>query len=73
MKPATRFSSHSNRIARFRVGLDGGASSRSPRPPIPRHIVHFEKIRLFNAVNLERGYKPLQIYSPREVTHYGED
>ena len=38
-----------------------------------RHIVHFEKIRLFNAVNLERGYKPLQIYSPREVTHYGED
>lgn len=38
-----------------------------------KHIVHFEKIRLFNAVNLERGYKPLQIYSPREVTHYGED
>ncbi len=21
---------------------------------------------------LERGYKPVQIYSPREVTHYGE-
>lgn len=38
-----------------------------------RHIVHYEKIRLFNAVNLERGYKPLQIYSPREVAHYGED
>jgi predicted nucleic acid-binding protein len=38
-----------------------------------RHIVHYEKIRLFNAVNLERGYKPLQIYSPREVTHHGED
>ena len=37
-----------------------------------RHIVHFEKIRLFNAVNLEQGYKPLQIYSPREVMHYGE-
>ncbi len=33
-----------------------------------RHIVHFDKIRLFNAVNLELGYKPLQIYSPREVT-----
>ena len=32
-----------------------------------KHIVHFEKIRLFNAVNLEQGYKPLQIYSPREV------
>jgi len=37
-----------------------------------KHIVHFEKIRLFNAVNLERGYKSLQIYSPREVTHYEE-
>lgn len=37
-----------------------------------RHIVHYDKIRAFNAVNLERGYKPLQIYSPREVTNYGE-
>ncbi len=36
-----------------------------------RHIVRFDKIRLFNAVNLEYGYKPLQIYSPREVTTYG--
>jgi len=33
-----------------------------------KHIVHFEKIRLFNSVNLELGYKPIQIYSPREVT-----
>jgi hypothetical protein len=38
-----------------------------------KHIVHFNKIRLFNAVNLEMGYKPLQIYSPREVTTYGAD
>lgn len=37
-----------------------------------RHIVHYEKIRAFNAINLERGYKPVQIYSPREVTHHGE-
>ncbi len=36
-----------------------------------KHIVHFEKIRLFNAVNLEYGYKPLYIHSPREVTYYG--
>lgn len=35
-----------------------------------RHIVNFNKIRLFNAVNLELGYKPLQIYSPREVTRF---
>lgn len=37
-----------------------------------RRIVHGDKIRAFNAVNLERGYKPVQIYSPREVAHYGE-
>ncbi len=36
-----------------------------------KHIVRFDKIRLFNAVNLEYGYKPLQIYSPREVTTHG--
>ena len=38
-----------------------------------KHIVHYDKIRMFNAVNLELGYKPLHIYSPREVTHYGEE
>ena len=37
-----------------------------------RHIVRFDKIRMFNAVNRELGYKPIEIYSPREVTHYGE-
>ncbi len=37
-----------------------------------KHIVHLDKIRQFNAVNLEMGYKPLQIYSPREVTHHGK-
>ena len=38
-----------------------------------RHIVRFDKIRLFNAVNIEQGYKPVQIYSPREVTSYGKE
>ena len=38
-----------------------------------KHIVRFDKIRLFNAVNLEQGYKPLTIHSPREVTTYGQD
>lgn len=33
-----------------------------------RHIVRLDKIRLFNAVNIELGYKSLFIYSPREVT-----
>lgn len=32
-----------------------------------KHIVHYDKIRLFAAVNVERGYKPLAIFSPREV------
>ena len=36
-----------------------------------KHIVRFDKIRLFNAVNIEFGYKSLQIFSPREVTTYG--
>jgi predicted nucleic acid-binding protein len=38
-----------------------------------KHIVHYDKIRLFNAVNAELGYRELQIYSPREVTNYEED
>jgi O-phosphoseryl-tRNA(Cys) synthetase len=38
-----------------------------------KHIVRFDKIRLFNAVNIEFGYKPLQIFSPREVTTYGSE
>ena len=37
-----------------------------------KHIVRMEKIRLYNAVNLELGYRPLQIHSPREVASYAE-
>ena len=36
-----------------------------------KHIVRLDKIRLFNAVNLAQGYKPLAIYSPREVMSHG--
>ena len=36
-----------------------------------KHIVHFEKIQRFNAVNLEMGYKAIAIHSPREVASYG--
>ena len=35
-----------------------------------KHIVRFDKIRAFNAVNLEAGYKTLAIHSPREVATY---
>lgn len=37
-----------------------------------RHIVHYDKIRLFNTVNIENGLKSIDIYSPREVTNYEE-
>ncbi len=37
-----------------------------------RHIVHYDKIRLFNSVNIENGLKSIDIYSPREVTNYEE-
>lgn len=32
-----------------------------------RHIVHYEKIRGFNGVNLLHGYRPMAIHSPLEV------
>lgn len=38
-----------------------------------KHIVRFDKIRLFNAVNLEQGYKLLAIHSPREVVSHGDE
>ncbi len=35
-----------------------------------KHIVRLEKIRLFNEVNVQLGYKALSILSPREVSTY---
>ena len=35
-----------------------------------RHIVHFDKIRLFNSVNIRGGFKPIEVFSPREVISY---
>ena len=32
-----------------------------------RHIVHYDKIRAYNAVNLLEGYSPIAIHSPQEV------
>lgn len=32
-----------------------------------KHMVHFEKIRGFNSVNLREGYLPLEIHSPKEI------
>ena len=38
-----------------------------------KHIVRYDNIRRFNAISLEHGYKPLAIYSPREVTGDDDD
>jgi predicted nucleic acid-binding protein len=38
-----------------------------------RHIVHLEKVPLYNAVNAMNGYNPLAIYSPLEVIEYEEE
>jgi len=32
-----------------------------------KHIVHYDKISGYQAVNLLNGYKPIHIYSPKEV------
>ena len=32
-----------------------------------RHIVHLDRIRLFNSVNLREGYPVIEIRSPREL------
>ncbi len=35
-----------------------------------KHIVNFQKIPMYNAVNTLRGYKEIAIYSPLEVIEY---
>jgi hypothetical protein len=37
------------------------------------HIVHFEKIPLYNAVNTLKGYSSISIHSPLEVVSYEEE
>lgn len=32
-----------------------------------KHIVHYDKIRGFNSVNMREGYGTINIYSPKEV------
>jgi len=35
-----------------------------------KHIVHYEKIALYNSVNILEGYPQVSIYSPLEVIKY---
>ena len=37
-----------------------------------KHIVHFGKIRLYNAVNVIEGYQTISIHSPAEVISYDD-
>ncbi|GAI13010.1 unnamed protein product, partial [marine sediment metagenome] len=34
-----------------------------------KHIVHYDKIRKFNLINIREGYKLIDIYSPMEVVY----
>ncbi len=38
-----------------------------------QHIVHFEKIRFYNAANVLNGFDEIAIHSPREVLKYEEE
>lgn len=38
-----------------------------------KHIVHYQKIPLYNTVNVRQGYDAIFIYSPLEVVGYGKD
>ncbi len=38
-----------------------------------QHIVHFQKIPLYNAMNTLGGYQQIAIFSPREVIRYEDE
>jgi predicted nucleic acid-binding protein len=38
-----------------------------------RHIVHYDKIALYNAINIREGYSPIGIHTPQEVIEYEKE
>jgi len=38
-----------------------------------KHIVNVERIRGYNSINIKKGYKQLEIRSPREFEKYEDD
>jgi len=38
-----------------------------------RHIVHFDRIPLYNAVNVIQGFSEIQIHSPLEIIDYADE
>jgi hypothetical protein len=67
-----RYGAHAILPARFRNDMTHIAIATIANADVVaswnfRHIVRFDKIRLFNAVNLEAGYKAIAVHSPREI------
>jgi len=38
-----------------------------------KHIVHFRKIPLYNAINVTNGYESIAIHAPHEVVQYEDE
>lgn len=38
-----------------------------------KHIVNIQRIRGYNSINIKKGYKQLEIRSPREFENYEDD
>jgi len=38
-----------------------------------RHIVHYEKMALYNAINVREGYRAIGIHTPSEVIEYEDE
>jgi hypothetical protein len=38
-----------------------------------KHIVNFNRIKGFNAINLKNGYNLLEIRSPKDLVNYGDE
>ncbi len=36
-----------------------------------KHVVNIERIRGYNSINIKKGYKQLEIRSPRDIMKYG--
>ena len=35
-----------------------------------KHIVNLNKIHLYNGINIQNGYRPIEIRTPREIVNY---
>jgi len=38
-----------------------------------KHVVNIQRIRGYNSINIKKGYKPLEIRSPREFKNYDDE